>query len=81
MQLYVNYYDREERKKEENHTIGILLCTDKKEDTVIKYTLPEDNENIFVSEYKLYLPTEEELKSIIEEEKKNIELNNDTDTI
>jgi len=37
--------------------------------------LPEDNKNIFVSEYKLYLPTEEELIGIVEEEKKNLELN------
>ena len=74
MQMYVNYYDREERKEDENHSIGILLCTDKNE-TVVKYTLPENNENIFASEYKLHLPTEDELIDAVEEEKKNFELN------
>lgn len=74
IQMYVNYYDREERKTDENPTIGILLCTDK-DKTIVKYTLPKDNNSIFVSEYKLYLPTEEELIATIEEEKKNLELN------
>lgn len=74
MQMYVNYYDREERKEDENPTIGILLCTDKNE-TVVKYTLPENNKSIFASEYKLHLPTENELIEAVEEEKKNFELN------
>lgn len=74
MQMYVNYYDREERKADENPSIGILLCTDKNE-TVVKYTLPKNNESIFASEYKLHLPTEEELIEAIEEKKKNLELN------
>jgi len=74
MQMYVNYYDREERKEDENPSIGILLCTDKNK-TVVKYTLPENNETIFASEYKLHLPTEQELIKAVEEEKKNLELN------
>ena len=73
--MYVNYYDRDERKEDENPTVGILLCTENKNKAVVKYTLPEDNKSIFVSEYKLYLPTEEELIGIVEEEKKNLELN------
>lgn len=75
MQMYVNYYDREIKQDDENSTVGILLSTNKNE-TVVKYTLPEDNKNIFTSEYKLHLPTEQELIDAIEEEKKNIELNN-----
>lgn len=74
MQMYVNYYDREEKKEDENPSIGILLCTDKNE-TVVKYTLPENNESIFASEYKLHLPTENELIEAVEEEKRNFELN------
>lgn len=74
MQMYVNYYDREIKMENENPTVGIVLCTDKNK-TVVKYTLPENNENIFASEYKLHLPTEEELIKAIEEEKKNFELN------
>ena len=72
--MYVNYYDRKIKSEYENKTIGILLSTDKNE-TVVKYTLPEDNKNIFSSSYKLHLPTEQELISAVEEEKKNLELN------
>ena len=75
MQMYVNYYDREIKDETENKTIGILLCTDRNK-TVVKYTLPEDNKTIFSSEYKLHMPTEEELIETIEEEKKNLRLNN-----
>ncbi len=48
MQMYVNYYDRKIKSKDESKTIGILLSTDKNE-TVVKYTLPEDNKTIFSS--------------------------------
>lgn len=74
MQMYVNYYDREIKNKDENYTVGILLSTQNNK-TVVKYTLPEDNKNIFSSSYKLHLPTEQELINAIEEEKKNIKLN------
>ena len=74
MQMYVNYYDREIKSDDENPTVGILLSTLKNK-TVVKYTLPEDNINIFSSSYKLHLPTEQELIDAIEEEKKNLELN------
>lgn len=73
MQMYVNYYDRDIKSKDENKTIGILLSTDKNK-TVVKYTLPEDNKTIFSTEYKLHMPTEQELINAIEEEKKNMEL-------
>lgn len=73
MQMYVNYYDRIVKTKEENKTVGILLST-KKNQTLVKYTLPEDNKSIFASEYKLHLPTERELIDAVEEEKKNLEL-------
>ena len=71
--MYVNYYDRDIKNNDENSTVGILLSTDKNE-TVVKYTLPEDNKTIFSSEYKLHMPTEQELIDAIEEEKRNIKL-------
>ena len=74
--MYVNYYDREIKQQDENSTVGILLSTNKNE-TIVKYTLPEDNKTIFSSEYKLHLPTEKELIDAIEEEKTNLKLNND----
>ena len=61
MQMYVNYYDRKVRQSHEKPTIGIILC---KEDNkaVVEFTLPLNNEQIFSREYKLYLPSKEELK-------------------
>ena len=73
MQMYVNYYDRDVKNKEENRTVGILLSTEKNE-TVVKYTLPEENDSIFASEYKRHLPTERDLIKAVEEEKKNLAL-------
>jgi predicted nuclease of restriction endonuclease-like (RecB) superfamily len=60
MQMYVNYYDREVKQADENPTVGLILCEDKK-DAVVRYTLSKDNKQIFASRYKLYLPTEDEL--------------------
>jgi len=65
MQMYVNYYDREMRLEDENKTIGIVLCQNKSE-AVVKYTLPENNEQIFASKYKTVLPSVEVLKKLIE---------------
>lgn len=69
LQMYVNYYDRMEKLPEENSTIGILLCTGKN-DTTVKMSLPEDNRTILASEYKLYLPTTEQLAKEIDEVRK-----------
>lgn len=65
----INYYDRYEKKDFEKPAIGILLCGEKN-NAVVKISLPEDNKTIFASEYRLYLPTEQQL---IEEVKKEIE--------
>lgn len=73
MQMYVNYYDREIKQENENKTIGILLSTDKNE-TIVKYTLPEDNKTIFSSEFRLTIPSEKEFIKVIENEKKNMVL-------
>jgi predicted nuclease of restriction endonuclease-like (RecB) superfamily len=60
LQMYVNYFDRVEKQEFENPTIGALLCADKN-DAVVKYTLPKENQTILASKYQLYLPSEEEL--------------------
>ncbi len=73
MQMYVNYYQREIKSEDENPPIGIVLCTNKN-DAVVRYTLPEDNKQIFASRYKLYLPTEKELKAELQREVEEIEL-------
>ena len=56
----------------ENPTIGVLLCADKN-DAVVKYTLPEDEQNIFATRYKLYLPTEAEILAEIKREQELLE--------
>ena len=73
MQMYVNYYDRNVKALDENKTIGILLSTDKNE-TIVKYTLPEDNNTIFSAEFKLTIPSKQEFINVIEDEKRNLEL-------
>lgn len=67
MQMYVNYYDRIEKLPTENPTIGILLCANKN-DAVVKFTLPENNQTIVASKYQLYLPTEKQLIAEINKE-------------
>ena len=67
MQMYVHYYERELMNEGDNPPIGIVLCADKSE-SVVKYTLPENEKNIFASKYKLYLPTEEELGKELQQE-------------
>lgn len=61
MQMYVNYYTRELMNEGDNPPIGIVLCAEKN-DAVVKYTLPKDNNQLLASKYLTYLPTEDELK-------------------
>lgn len=68
MQMYVNYYDRYVKLEEENKTIGIILCKDKK-DTMVEITLPEHNKQIFASKYELILPSKEQLQELINSNK------------
>lgn len=67
LQMYVNYFDRLEKLPHENKTIGILLCAEKN-NTVVKFSLPEDNKQIVASKYELYLPSEEQLLKELEKE-------------
>ena len=65
MQMYVNYYDRYEKTEEENPTIGILLCNEKK-DALVELTMPKDS-NIYASKYQLYLPDKKVLREKLKE--------------
>lgn len=67
MQMYVNYYDRKVKLPDENPTIGIILCKDKKQ-SIVEMTLPENNTQIFASKYETVLPSKEALKRLLEEE-------------
>jgi len=73
LQMYVNYYDRDMKADFENPTIGVLLCADKN-DIVVRYSLPENNQQIFASKYQLYLPTEEVLAAEVLRELAQINL-------
>lgn len=70
--MYVHYYERELMNEGDNPPIGIVLCADKSE-SVVKYTLPENETQIFASKYKLYLPSEEELLQELRREYRALE--------
>ncbi|MEW6738619.1 MAG: PDDEXK nuclease domain-containing protein [Nitrospirota bacterium] len=73
MDFYVRYFEKEVRQPEDNPTIGLILCAQKNE-AMAKYTLLNNSKTIFASKYKLYLPTEKELKEELEREKRMIEM-------
>ena len=71
--MYVRMYDELKKAKDDNPTIGILLCTDTDAD-VARYSILNGNEQLFATKYKTYLPTEEELKAEIESQKAIFEI-------
>jgi len=74
--MYVRMYDDLKRGEGDNPTIGILLCSEKDE-TIVKYSVLNDKNNLFASKYLLYLPKEEELKQIIDQDRIRFELDQD----
>ena len=73
MDMYVRMYDELKKSKDDNPTIGILLCTDTDAD-VARYSILNGNEQLFATKYKTYLPTEEELRAEIESQKAIFEI-------
>ncbi len=73
MDMYVRMYDELKKAKEDNPTIGILLCSDTDAD-VARYSVLHGNEQLFATKYKTYLPTEEQLKAEIESQKAIFEI-------
>ena len=78
MDMYIRMYDELKRGEGDNPTIGIVLCSDTDED-IAKYSVLHGNEQLFASKYKLYLPTEEELRAEIETQKEMFYLQQDHD--
>lgn len=70
--FYVKYFEENIKTEGDNPTIGIVLCSEKNE-TMVKYSILNENDYLFASKYKLYIPSEEELKKEIERERFNIE--------
>ncbi|BBP45265.1 DUF1016 domain-containing protein [Thiosulfatimonas sediminis] len=66
LMMYVNYFDRTEKQQDENPTIGIVLCKDKSK-ALVEMTLPENNSQLFASQYQTLLPNKEELKALLKE--------------
>jgi len=72
MDFYVRYFEDKVRQKEDNPTIGLILCTGK-DKTIVKYSLLIDSQQIFASKYQLYMPSEEELRKELQREKQEVE--------
>ena len=72
--FYVRMFDDKIKQADDNPTIGIVLCADKDE-SIVKYSVLSDKENLFASRYKLYLPSEEELRQKLMREREIIEQN------
>lgn len=70
LDMYVRMFDDLEKTDQDNPTIGILLCADT-DNIVAKYSVLNDENNLFASKYQLYLPTEEELKFFLENQYRN----------
>ncbi|MFA4889742.1 MAG: PDDEXK nuclease domain-containing protein [Candidatus Omnitrophota bacterium] len=68
MDMYVRIFEDKMKQPGDNPTIGIILCT-KKDETIVKYSVLKGSKKLFASQYKLYLPSEKELKDEIEREK------------
>ncbi len=73
MDMYVRMFDELKRNEGDNPTIGILLCSETDKD-IARYSVLKGNEHLFATKYKLYLPTEKQLKKEIEREKEIIRL-------
>lgn len=76
MDMYVKMFDDLRRETSDNPTIGILLCTET-DSTIAKYSVLNESKQLFASKYKLYLPSEEELRAEIEREKAFFEASKD----
>ena len=74
LDMYVRMYDDLKKQENDNPTIGLLLCTDT-DRTIIKYSVLNDNKNLFASKYISYLPSEEELINEIERQKVLFKIN------
>lgn len=75
MDMYVRYFEEKMKNEGDNPTIGLILCLEKNK-ALAKYSLLKDSRQIFASKYKLYLPSEEELRNEIEREREAVEREN-----
>lgn len=69
LDMYIRMYDDLVKGDDDNPTIGVLLCTDT-DNTIAKYSVLHDSDQIFAAKYMIYMPTEEELRREIEQQKR-----------
>jgi len=74
MDMYVRMFNDLKKGEDDNPTIGIILCTEKDE-TIVKYSVLAENEKLFASKYRLYLPKEDELKLLLDYDMERYSLN------
>ena len=68
MDMYVRMYDELKKSPDDNPTLGVVMCTETDED-IARYSVLHGNEQLFATKYKLYLPSEQELREEIETQK------------
>lgn len=67
MDMYVRFYNEKWREPGDNPTLGLILCA-RKDQALVKYSVLDENPNLFASTYQLHLPTERELSEKIQSE-------------
>ncbi len=73
MDMYMRMFDDLQKVEDDNPTVGLILCTEK-DKAIVKYSILNENKQLFASKYMLYLPSEEELARELEREKRLIEM-------
>ena len=68
MDMYVRMYDELKKSEDDNPTLGVVMCTET-DDDIARYSVLHGNEQLFATKYKLYLPSEQELREEIETQK------------
>ena len=77
MDMYVRLYEEQKKPVGDNPTLGIILCSER-DDTVVQFSVLNGSEQIFASQYQLYLPTENQLKNWVNNQRLFLDLKNDT---
>jgi predicted nuclease of restriction endonuclease-like (RecB) superfamily len=76
MDMYVRLYEEQKKPIGDNPTLGIILCSEK-DDTVVQFSVLNGNEQLFASQYQLYLPTETQLKEWVNKQRLFLDLKNE----
>ena len=78
LDMYVRMYDDLVKGVDDQPTIGVLLCTDT-DNTIARYSVLNDSDQLYAAKYMTYMPTEEELRREIEQQKEFFRLQHKED--